>query len=72
MLLLESSEDWNLMRTSAAPSPQMPAGVIISTPAFSDMTFLTENLPWFRFMSSLESQGIVRTAVEQGRFYNLI
>lgn len=61
-----SSEDWDLMRYPAAPSPEMPAGVVVCTPTSSDLdTFSLENIPWFRFRSILESQGIVRWASRQ-------
>ena len=47
-----------LVTAFSAPSSAMPNGLLVCTPAASEVdTLQTDNLPWFRFESWLESQG---------------
>lgn len=44
---------------SGAPSPELPCGLAVCTPAGSEVTWpKTPNLPWLRFASFLERTGI--------------
>ena len=44
---------------SSAPSPELPSGLAVCTPAGSEVTWpKTLNLPWLRFASFLERTGI--------------